>query len=92
MLTVAGILSPYILLSYYYNPSNYSDLYLFFHLVPYFIFMRKKKTMIGITLDCNGIYDTTRILRYGDIYNFSWVHKNLQSYSVIRPHIYLSNK
>ena len=26
-----------------------------------------KKTMIGMTLDCNGIYDTTRILRYGNI-------------------------
>ena len=29
--------------SLYINPSNYLDLSLFFHLFPYFIFMRKKK-------------------------------------------------
>ena len=26
-----------------------------------------EKPMIGTTLDCNGIYDTTRILSYGNI-------------------------
>ena len=32
----------------------------------YFIY-ENEKTIIGKTLDCNGIYDTTRILRYGNI-------------------------
>ena len=77
------ILSHYILVSYHYNPSNYSHLSLFFHLVSLFYIFEKEKARIGI----NGIHETTRILRYGDIISVGVTKSAIIECILLAPHL-----
>ena len=54
-----------------------------------YIYENEKK-MIGMTLDCNGIHDTPKILRYGNIILVGFT--KVCTHTMYMPHIYLSNK